>query len=70
MSNRRRLKPTNPASHLIRAQDGARIPGGCDHCNAYQVVHADFYGPDMHSIGIHHDDWCPFYRSIGGGDAA
>jgi hypothetical protein len=48
---------------LIRRQDGARIPGGCDHCNAYQVVHADYWGPDLHRLAIHHDDWCPWFTA-------
>jgi cytochrome c2 len=43
----------------IRAQDGATIPGGCDHCDAYQIVNADKFGPNLHQIAIHHDDWCP-----------
>lgn len=65
MSNRRKLKPTNPASLLIRRQDGARIPGGCQHCDAYQVVHADFFGPDLHRLSVHHDDWCPWFNGRG-----
>lgn len=60
MSNRRRLKPTNPASMAIRRMDGARIPGGCDHCDAYQVVRADYWGANLHSIEVRHDDWCPW----------
>lgn len=59
MSNRRRIPATNPASQMIRANDGATIPGGCAHCDAYQVVRADFHGPNAHSIAVHHDDWCP-----------
>jgi hypothetical protein len=57
-------KKTNPASAAIRAMDGARIPGGCDRCDAYQTIHADHYGPDMHRILVHHDDWCPFLASL------
>jgi hypothetical protein len=59
MSPRRRLRPTNPASMLIRAHDGSHIPGGCDHCNAYQVVHADYWGetstgsPSTTTTGAH-----------------
>jgi hypothetical protein len=64
MSSRRRLRPTNPASMLIRRHDGARIPSGCDHCCAYQVVHADYYGPDLHRLAIHHDDWCPWFTAV------
>jgi hypothetical protein len=61
--SRRNRRPTNPASMLIRRHDGARIPGGCDHCNAYQVVHADYWAPNVHSIAIHHDDWCPWFTA-------
>lgn len=64
MSNRRRLRPTNPASMTIRAADGATIPGGCEHCDAYQTVHADYWGPDLHRITMHHDNWCPFLARI------
>jgi hypothetical protein len=63
MSSRRKLRPTNPASMMIRANDGARILGGCDHCDAYQVVHADYYGPDLHRLAIHHDEWCPSFTA-------
>jgi hypothetical protein len=52
--------PTNPASELIRSMDGAQVPGGCDQCDAYQVVVADRWGPNMHSIEVRHDDWCPW----------
>lgn len=61
MSNR---EPTNPASMIIRALDGATTPGGCNHCDAEQMVVADGYGPNMHKIEIRHDDWCPFLRSL------
>jgi hypothetical protein len=63
MSNRRKPRPTNPASMLIRAHDGARIPGGCDHCNAYQEIRADYWAPGIHSIAIQHDDWCPWFTA-------
>lgn len=56
---RRDLPLTNPASEYIRSLDGACIPGGCDACDAYQVVHADRYGANLHSIAVHHDDDCP-----------
>ncbi len=38
--------------------DGARIPGGCDHCNAYQTVTAIEAG--VWTCNVHHDDWCPW----------
>jgi hypothetical protein len=42
--------------------EGLRVPGGCDDCDAYQVVdcsHAPFF-----RINIHHDDTCPSYRAM------
>ena len=68
MSNRKKLKrkppAANPATALIRAHNGAHIPGGCHTCNAYQEIRADHYGPNLHSIAIHHDDWCPTYQRM------
>lgn len=62
MSNRKKLRRTKPASMLIRAHDGVRIPGGCDTCNAYQSIRADAHGANVHAITVHHDDWCPTYQ--------
>jgi hypothetical protein len=59
MSNRRRLRPQNPVSAQIAALDGARIPGGCLHCDAYQVVNAMQGHRDVHLISVYHDDDCP-----------
>lgn len=56
---RRDMPASNPVSQYVRSQDGATIPGGCEHCDAYQVIGADRYGANLHSITIHHDDWCP-----------
>ena len=59
MSNRRRLVP--PAAAALRRLDGARIPGGCDQCNAYQTVTSPAYGhASITAVTVHHDDWCPF----------
>lgn len=67
MSNRRRLRPPPRPQHPITAQlaalDGAQIPGGCEHCNAYQTVRANADGPDVHRITVHHDDWCPWWAA-------
>ena len=50
----------NPVSAMIAALDGARIPGGCGYCDAYQVVQAAAYGhANIHVIHVYHDDWCP-----------
>jgi len=59
VSNRRKLRPQNPVSAMIAALDGARIPGGCGTCDAYQVVSAMQGHPDVHMIGVFHDDDCP-----------
>jgi len=37
--------------------DGARLPGGCGHCNAYQTVLAIEAG--IWNLNVHHDEWCP-----------
>ena len=66
MSNKRRLRrprPQNPVSAQLAALNGARIPGGCDHCDAYQTIHAHRHGPDVHSITVHHDDSCPWWAA-------
>jgi hypothetical protein len=62
VSNRRKLKRTNPISQEIRSLDGARIRGGCDNCDAYQEVQADHYAPDVHRVVVYHDDWCPVLK--------
>jgi len=60
MSNRRKLRPQHPVSARAAALDGARIPGGCDHCNAVQLIQAHVHGiPDVHKITVWHDEWCP-----------
>ena len=45
------------------------IPGGCNRCDAYQVLTPD---PDPNHAGIYyltvrHDDWCPFLRARNAG---
>jgi hypothetical protein len=37
------------------------VPGGCDLCDAYQTIEEVI--PGVHSLTVHHDDWCPFLRS-------
>lgn len=50
MSNRKKLR-------LIAVP--MEIPGGCDSCDAYQTVETNHYGPGMHRLDVHHDNWCP-----------
>jgi len=40
--------------------EGKRIPGGCDHCDAYQTVEPIEAG--AWRVVVHHDDWCPWLR--------
>ena len=55
-----RLSPAQASmSRELGPLEGAKIPGGCDHCNAYQVVKPIEAG--VWSIGVYHDDWCPQY---------
>ena len=42
--------------------DGARIPGGCGHCDAYQAVAAVAAG--VWTLAVHHDDDCPFLAAL------
>ena len=68
MSNRRRrrrqLPPQTPVSAALAAIDGARIPGGCAHCDAYQVIHATQGHPNVHAIRIYHDGGCPLLAAM------
>ena len=46
----------------LGALEGLRVPGGCDDCDAYQVVdgsHAPFF-----RINTCHDESCPTYRAM------
>lgn len=47
---------------IFAAMDGARIPGGCEHCNADQVPSVDAFG--ILHITVEHDDWCPFLKQV------
>ncbi len=78
MSNARRKRRTerraaerkagvDGLNQTMSALDGAHIPGGCDHCDAYQVIRANQLtmggvtemGHGVHTIEVHHDDDCP-----------
>jgi hypothetical protein len=47
---------------FLDALDGARIPGGCDTCNAYQDVDAT-HAP-VYRLVVSHDDDCVTYRAM------
>lgn len=51
---------------LLGPLDGARVPGGCDHCDAYQVPAPVSDG--VWRISVYHDPDCPVLASTG--DAA
>jgi hypothetical protein len=46
---------------LFRKTEGRQIPGGCDQCDAYQVV--ETLSPGVHALNIHHEDDCPVLRA-------
>jgi hypothetical protein len=69
MSNRRKLRqppPDSPVSEYLASVDGARIAGGCDSCDAYQVVQARAGHRNVHMIQVFHDDGCPALAAIRG----
>lgn len=38
---------------------GLELPGGCDHCDAYQTL--DRTGDQLWSMNVRHDDDCPWW---------
>jgi hypothetical protein len=47
---------------LLGPLDGARIPGGCEDCDAYQTVEPVAEG--VWSLTVHHDRACPAYLAM------
>jgi hypothetical protein len=45
--------------NILGPLDGTEIPGGCDHCDAYQTVKPVTAG--VWSVTVHHDDDCPWW---------
>ena len=43
---------------------GREIPGGCDRCDALQVMAVDEDVPGVWHLQVQHDDDCPFLRSL------
>ena len=55
---------------MLRSLDGARIEGGCDECDAYQIVAAPAFGQsNVTNVQVHHDDDCPTLLRVAGGGA-
>ncbi|MGK5112791.1 hypothetical protein [Geodermatophilus sp. CPCC 205506] len=52
----------NEINRWAASLDGAKIPGGCEDCDAFQTLHVIDRG--LTRINIHHDDWCPTYRRM------
>lgn len=59
MTDRPDERPPRPDALLpiLGPLDGARIAGGCDYCDAYQVAHQD--APYSWRVTVYHDDGCP-----------
>ncbi len=59
------LTPDSSAHDAARAVfgrlDGAHIPGGCDHCNAYQKVRPVESG--IWNLRTYHDEWCAWLHA-------
>lgn len=57
MTHRPLSLPQSEASRVFGPLDGARVPGGCDTCDAFQT--AEPSGAGVWLVTVHHDDWCP-----------
>lgn len=57
----RRPPPSTAFTDLFGPLDGAQIPGGCEHCDAYQTVTPIESG--AWKMTVHHDDWCPWWTA-------
>ncbi len=64
----RPLSPQAALARILGPLEGARVPGGCDHCDADQTVEPLEAG--VWVIHVHHDDGCPFYVKLQEGRAA
>ncbi|MFI2375638.1 hypothetical protein ACH5AO_11290 [Streptomyces sp. NPDC018964] len=58
---RRPRRTTTPVEQELRALVGERIPGGCDHCNADQVLKSDVSAPGIFMLNVQHNDGCRWY---------
>lgn len=50
-----------PESSLA-AMTGRRLPGGCDDCDAYQVLSR--CADDLYILAVHHDQTCPHLNEV------
>jgi hypothetical protein len=58
------ISMTDNLRAMVNQLGAARIPGGCDHCDAYQTMDKDPDHPRIFHLRIHHDDWCPFLARV------
>lgn len=54
-------QPNTNIRAMFAALDGAQIPGGCEHCDAYQTTRID--GDGIVHMTVAHDDWCPWWTA-------
>ena len=47
---------------MFEALLNQRIPGGCEDCDAYQVMTTD--GSGVYVLEVRHDDSCPYLRRV------
>jgi len=52
----------NRVGELLGPLVGTDVPGGCDHCDAYQRVQPDPELDGLWHITTHHDGWCPWLQ--------
>lgn len=48
---------------LFEQTEDQPIPGGCDQCDAYQVLTPDPVHDGIYHLQVTHDDGCPFLRA-------
>jgi len=61
-ARRAKVEPvTDSIEALFAAVADQKIPGGCDRCDAYQVV--TVLGEGVPSLVVHHTTDCPRWRS-------
>lgn len=51
-----------PKPSALDAMTGRRLPGGCDDCDAYQVMSRCADG--LYVLAVHHDDTCPRLNGV------
>lgn len=55
------MAPSDDLKAVFASMEGQRIPGGCDHCDAYQEMKVDDLG--IFYVYVCHDDWCAFLQA-------